>query len=201
MILLLTIAMLVFNYHYLRNGDPFITKSNFITRLLWALGCSAAVLLLELSNFTLETWLASIMVFFTSFAAIHVPHANVQNMGRWGVPQNKWPSFFFGNYTQEQWAAMTRQKKEFSDALKMGMVGLVRGVIVFVPLLFAYPVLNVAAAILITAVWQPLSYFVGWRTPWAVFKNQPYSAEWGEFYIGIGWALAFWAATGLYIWL
>lgn len=200
MILLLAIATLVFLYHYERNGNPLHFEGNFVPRLFWAVGCAAVLVLLSLPGFPSYLWIAVLVTVVASFVQILVPHAYPQNMGRWPTPQNKWPSLFYGNYTQAEWDAMTPSQRERSDFIKMGCVGFIRGLIVFVPLAFLYPWFLAALSVAITAIWQPLSYYVGWRTPWAIWNNKANDAEWGEFYIGIGWALAFWALTGFHVW-
>ena len=62
---------------------------------------------------------------------------------------------------------------------------------VFGPTLFlGFSIAGVLSAMVLNTLWQPLSYYIGWYVPFTLFGNPARSANWGEFGIGIGWALA-----------
>jgi len=194
--LLLAVAVLIFGYHYLRNGWPFNEKrktiGNFVARLMWCGTFVVAYILLSLPNTRLDV---AVAYFFLSFAAILIPHAIAQDMGRYeknSIPtfQNRWISFFI-KVSQERWQGWPLWKRTAIDMLQMLVIGAARGLCVFIPpTLLGASITGAAAAVAIVACWQPLAYAIGHYIPFKGLNNAPNSSEWGEFLIGAGWALA-----------
>lgn len=130
--LLLVAALFVFAYHYERNGNP-IAWGQLFSRVFWAASFAFGYIALATPDIS---WFSVGWLFIGSFIAILVPHAWVQNMGSWPTPQKRWPGFFLPTLTQMQWVDMGPALRTLYDFAGMFSVGLVRGLIVFAPLLF-----------------------------------------------------------------
>lgn len=196
-IALLVLALFVFAYHYERNGNP-LSWGDAFSRLFW--GGAFALGYIALSGSNTNYYLA-LELGFAQYAAMLVPHAWVQNMGRWATIQKKWPGFFLPGNWPSPWNPGS-PKATLHDFLGMMGVGFFRGLIVFGTMsVFAWwfdaPVslLGCLLAFVITTLWQPISYFAGYYVPWTMWDNTPRSSQWGEFGIGIGWALALFSAV------
>ncbi|MDE2097904.1 MAG: hypothetical protein KGL39_11695 [Patescibacteria group bacterium] len=192
--LLIFTAVYVFSYHYQRNGYPLKTDE-FLSRAFWSLSYALGVLFISAPSVNLWFVVYSLTA---GFVAILVPHEAYMNMGRWPTPQRQWPAFFLPLHTQAKWDTLTPSKKLRNDIIGMGAVGLWRGLIAFAagPLV-GLSSIGVLSAMVLTTVWQPFAYWVGWKIPVGWFNNTPKSAMWGEFLIGVGWALAVALATWL----
>jgi hypothetical protein len=201
-IFLLVVALFVFMYHYERNGDPFNT-GDFWARVLWGLSFALGVYALSwpVTNFWALGWYV-----VGQFIAMLIPHAFAMNAGKrtqaWiDMPRLQfigtitlpkyWPAFWLKPFLP--YLSNTQQ-----DLIGMATVGLLRGLIVFMPpVALGAPLVPSLAGWLFTMAWQPLAYLAGRFTPMAWFLNTPYSAMWGEFYTPIGWAFS----VGLAVWL
>ena len=199
LLFLLVVALYVFSYHYERNGNP-INGGDFLSRIFWSIGFTLGYFLL--GGWKLDLLLA-VWMFLGGFLEILIPHGFAQNMGKRTQTWDEMPSIplftVFGKaltlpkWWPALWMAPFKNKLSFTwqDLLGMGTVGFMRGAIVFAPCVaLGLGLLPVIAAILITAFWQPFAYWVGNRTPFNIWTNTANSSTWGEFYIGIGWALA-----------
>lgn len=192
--LLLVAALFVFAYHYERNGNP-IAWGQLFSRVFWSAAFAVGYVALAVPD---VSWLTAGWFFIGSFIAILVPHAWAQNMGSWPTPQKRWPGFFLPTLTQMQWVDMGPALRTLYDFAGMFSVGLVRGLIVFAPLLFlGAGFISVLAAVFVTAISQPLSYLIGYQIPFNMWNNKPKSSEWGEFLVGLGWL----AALSTYLWV
>ena len=189
------IVLFVFAYHYERNGNPWAIGDT-LERLFWAVcfGLGAALLSFPHFHYYAIGWLAVGALF-----GIYIPHAFAQNMGDRTQTWDAMPSItIFGSVTAPKWwpaiwMAPFKDKLGFTmqDFLGMGSAGLIRGIIVFVPTLFlGCSLAGVLFATALTTIWQPLSYWLGYRTPFTLWTNAANSSTWGEFYVPIGWALA-----------
>lgn len=191
LVFILVIAVFVFTYHYERNGNP-LPVNDAVSRLFWAMafGCGYGALILPqfhifpLCYLIVSQWLAITLI----------PHAFAQRMGHrtdaWStLPLKKyWPGWIAAQVLQ---ARTIPRLYLLQDFFGMGAVGLLRGVIVFlVPSVIGWCGLGGWLAIALTALWQPASYFLGYKTPYNVWDNHSDSPEWGEFYVSIGWAVA-----------
>lgn len=193
--LLTVLALYVFAYHYERNGNPWSFTGDTVPRLLWGTSVAVGYLFLSLphTNFLAMPWLV-----VSAFSAVaFVPHGYCMNMGRWGTPQKKWPSFFLSAITDADWVAMPMWKRTGYDALSMASIGLIRGLMVF-PVLCAlgFSAWHVALAVLVQMLWHPFSYFAGFYVPFNIWNNTAKSPTWGEFFVGVGWFLSMWTVTG-----
>lgn len=186
MILLLTIPLLIFGYHYLRNGWPvnkLFSFGDFFARMMWCTTFLGAYFLTT-GGFS---WLGALL-FLLCYLEILVPHGIGMDMGRHPEFQNKWPTFFI-KVEQSTWELWPLWKRELVDVAQMFVIGLIRGLIVFAPLFF-FNLPNLGWAIATQALWQPASYYLGYRIPYQVLRNAANSSEWGEFLVGIGWAVS-----------
>lgn len=195
---LLVACLLVFAYHYERNGSPW-DLGDTACRLTWAIAFSTSYMMLVFLH--INWWLVAWFM-FAGFIEILVPHAFAQRMGNrtdsWetltpitvGTFFGKtitipkwWPALWF-----EPFLPMSTPLEQ--DFIGMTSTGLVRGLIVFLPPYCFGVTHSVAIPVCLTMLWQPISYAVGWITPLTLWTNPARSSQWGEFYIGIGWALA-----------
>ena len=134
-------------------------------------------------------WLLAGLFAVLSFIAILIPHAFAQRMGKrtdsWEtLPWSKWWPVF---WMKPVLRYLTNLDQDF---IGMSVVGLLRGLIVFIPPYLLGWTHSSVVSVMLTMLWQPMSYVVGWHTPWTLWTNPARSAQWGEFYIGIGWAIA-----------
>jgi hypothetical protein len=196
-IALLVTALFVFAYHYERNGNP-LSWGEAFSRLFW--GASFALGYIAFSG-TSTNYFVALQLGLMQYVAMLVPHAWVQNMGRWSVIQKKWPGFFLPSDWPSPWVPGSF-KATLHDFLGMAGVGFFRGLVVFGVMAlaawwFGAPVTLVGCLLawVITTLWQPTSYLVGFYVPWTMWDNPAKSATWGEFGVGIGWAAALFAAV------
>lgn len=178
----------------LRGGGYLTLDSDVDCRLIWATTMAMAFA----AQNGVHIW-PIIAVFMASFLSMSVPHAYCQNMGRWSVPQRKWPSFFFPAWTDAGWTAAPLWQRALYDAGQMGMVGFWRGLIVFgsVFLINALNLgtgtafINLVCGVGAITLLQPIGYLIGCYVMWF---NAPsltkFSPTWGEFWNGVGWGLA-----------
>jgi hypothetical protein len=205
-LLLGIIALFVFMYHYERNGNPW-NSGDFIARILWGLTFGAGYGVLSFHSFHLGLY---IWLCVAGFLELLIPHGFAMNMGRWAQPWSLmpaikvltwkgkdimvpkcWPAIFLPQFDQAGWDALPMWKRTALDFGGMGLVGLYRGILGFVPaVLFGLSWHGAALGVLVTMLGQPISYFVGKYTPWTIWTNAAYSSQWGEFYVPIAWALA-----------
>lgn len=185
-IFLVVVSMLVFTYHYERNGDPW-AWGQLASRLIWALSMSVAYTAVFFPSVSL---VACVLMFGTGYAGLMVPHAFAQRAGRrtdlWtDLPNSKWwPAFWMRPFLP----SLSFASQDFIGMMSTGML---RGLIVFAPMVvLGYPLINALVGIFITAFWQPISYAVGYWIPFGLPHTTPNSSEWGEFLVGIGWAVA-----------
>lgn len=198
--LLIVTAAFVFAYHYERNGIPW-KVGDLVSRLIWAITFGLGYILLSVQNIDfrlLGVYIAG------AFVEILIPHAFAQNMGRFGRPwtlgagnvalpwSKYWPgSWLPHDYSLTEWQALSGTFKFWLDFLGMTSTAILRGIVVFFPAVYfgvSWTQALVAAGI--TALWQPLSYAIGWHVPLNWFGNTKDDATWGEFFVGIGWAIA-----------
>lgn len=190
--LVLVTALLVFSYHYERNGNPW-NFGELVSRLIWGASLATAYIALSLPS---TDFGIAICFLPLGYLGLLVPHAWVQNMGTWPKAQKRWPGLLLPTLTDAQWAALSPFRRTMYDFFGMSSVGRIRGLLTFIPLTFLGMKLPVAvAAGLLQGAAQPLSYLIGRFTPFTLFGNAPNSAEWGEFYVGIGWAASLYLAV------
>lgn len=191
LLLPLVVALFVFAYHYERNGDP-LSLGTVFSRFFWGLSFSIGYTALDIPNFSL--WIALLFV-VTGYINLLIPHAWAQNMGRWATPQRRWPGFYLPLLTNDAWTVLKPWKRAAYDALGMLGVGFFRGLVVFVPpVAFGAHMGAALLAILLTAIGQPICYLIGNHVPLSIWGNVKNSATWGEFLIGISWALSLYVA-------
>lgn len=188
LILLLVQCLFVFMYHYERNGNP-VSLGDTAERILWALSFSV--------GYGLIHWDLGIMAlyFVGQLIAIYIPHAFAQQMGRRLIT---WPQM--GPWTKywPGWPFMWVKDETIQDFGGMAVVGLLRGLVVFIPPIFLGASLwGAVIAIIITEYWQPCAYYLGWKVPFTLWGNTARSAQWGEFFVPIGWAAALLSAVVL----
>lgn len=190
------VCFLALFYRHVRNGvfqkvwfgEKSFLSSDFVARLLWG---GASVLSFALLRQEFRAVVLG-LAFLLAQASIRVPHGYFMNMGRWAVPQKKWPSFVMPTLTQAEWNSLTIFERGCYDFGNGFCVGLWRGVISFAPLLaFGYGWAGVVSAVAVLALGTPLAYVAGNFTPWRLPNITPYSMEWGETYHGLVWAAAF----------
>lgn len=198
LLLPLVIALFVFAYHYERNGNPF-SFGEFFSRAFWAGSFSLGYV--ALAGVHTNIFLAALYGAL-SFVAIMVPTSYAQQMGRETAPwslspfKKRWPAFWLPSITQAQWDAYSDAKKTRRDFYAVMSSGLFRGAVTFLPAFFlGAPLFQSLIAVGAVTLWQPFSYLAGRFTPFTMWGNSPHSTEWGEFYIGIGWAIALWFVT------
>ena len=185
-------ALLVFSYHYERNGNPW-NLGDFGCRCLWVLSVVIGYTALHYDNIHP---LAVIWMGASAFLQLMVPHAFAQNMGNRTQTWEQMPRItLVGSITLPKWwpGALFIWVKNFAiqDFLGMASVGFWRGLVVFgPPMALGFSAVYCAAAIAITTIWQPVSYWVGYRIPYSIWTNAANSSTWGEFGIGIGWSIA-----------
>lgn len=185
-VFLLTIPLLVFAYHYERNGDP-ANIGDFLSRTIWSFAVMVAYTMDALDDF--NAYVAGWMI-FGSFIAIVIPHAFAQRMGN---RTDAWTDLFWTKWWPAYWLKplLNTLSPIDQDFIGMASVGLLRGAAVFLPtVFFGYSAFLAITAMLLTAAWQPWSYYVGYKIPWNLWTNAANSSQWGEFGIGIGWAIA-----------
>lgn len=187
------ICACVFGYHYERNGNP-ANFGEFVSRTLWSL--IFALSYTSLAAAGVNVYLAAALFVLQFAATAIVPHAWVQNMGNWGTVQRKWPGFFLPANWPATWVPGSFDAT-LHDFLGMLSVGFIRGAVVFgLPLLasiwYHSPITWAAwvAAWWCTALGQPLAYLLGRHVNSSLWGNAPNSAEWGEFLVGVSWALS-----------
>ena len=189
-------ALFVFLYHYERNGNP-ASLGDTVERILWSIGFGVgAAFLSDFHNLPLAG-----LYTVGAMLEIYVPHAAYQNMGSWAVPQKTWPGFFLKNIATWVPGSPAAIRHDF---LGMMGVGFFRGLIVFVPPLVLSIWLPLHATVVgsllgwaISTVGQAGAYLLGRYVPFALFTNPARSAQWGEFFIGVIWALALAASVWL----
>lgn len=189
------------SFLYRMRGGGFVTLGSDVDcRLIWAAGMGTVYAVFGGLHF----WpIAAIIM--ASFLSMSVPHAYCQNMGRWAVPQQKWPSFFMPQWTQQGWSAAPMWQRALYDAAQMSAVALFRGLLVFGSVFFdnalngggMAALAHFGAGLSAIMVLQPGGYLLGcYGTPISIgpslVKNTP---TWGEFWNGAAWALAIAAAT------
>lgn len=200
LIYVLVLALLVFAYHYERNGNP-LPEGDFLERLFWALSFSIGFLAInaEQHNFYL-----SAVLFVTQFIAMLIPHAFAQNMGHriqaWEqMPRIKlWGSITIPKWWPAYWMKLFIDDLSYfeQDFLGMGTVGLLRGLLVFgipfvlglyFPIFFGINYLIFVICVAISTIWQPIAYTLGPLVPFSIWTNQANTPAWGEFLIPFGW--------------
>lgn len=203
LMLLPVIALLVFSYHYERNGNPW-NFGETVSRILWACALAASYALLTMP---IIYWRAPAMIPF-AFLEILIPHAFAQRMGSriddWKTLQPISLGTIFGHaltvpkWWPAYWMKGFMDKLTFiqQDIIGMASTGCLRGILVFLPLIpLGLSIYAALAAAILQGITQPVSYLIGRCTPFAAFGNPPKSVEWGEFYIGIGWAVSLYVAA------
>ncbi len=191
---LVVCAFFVFAYHYERNGNP-VNLGDFLSRAVWAFVFSAGYIILALTN-TQSFVLAYLL--FAAFVAILIPHGFAQRMGNrdntWQEATGSWQKYWPG-----YWVVWIKNLSNLQqDFLGMLSVGILRGFVVFAPTLFlGTSFIGVLAAIVTTSLGQTFSYYVGWKFPLSIWGNTAKSSEWGEFFVGVIWAIS----LSLFVWL
>ena len=189
-------ALFVWVYHYLRNGNnPFnVQYGDVAARLMWSGAFALGYLVLSGNTYHGYTTLWFIVA---AYVQLLIPHAFCMNMGRWEVPWSAqpfiryWPGAWLPQYSQTDWHNLEPSKRTRLDFLGMLSVGLLRGVIVFAPTLFlGHTGVSVLFATVLTTLLMPFSYLLGLFIPWQLLDNPPRSVAWGEFSVGIVWAVA-----------
>ncbi len=189
---LLVVAFFTFMYHYERNGNPLAIGDTF-ERIGWALSFSLGYGILF--QHAMNIWVA-VSYFVGSLLAIYVPHGFAQNAGHRAQTWKEMPDIVvIGSITAPKWwpGFLFLWVKNFAvqDFLGMASVGLIRGALVFLPpIAIGASVWGAVIATIITMLWQPISYWAGYKVPFTVWTNTAYSSTWGEFFVPIGWAIA-----------
>lgn len=200
-IYLFVLVLLVFGYHYERNGDP-IPLGDFLSRIFWGISFSIGYLACSLDR--TNPWMAAFFV-FSQFIAMLIPHAFAMNMGK---RTQLWIDMtaikVFGNFTLPKWWPAYWLKPFLTDLnffeqdfIGMQTVGLLRGLVVFgLPIALGWIGLTAGLiAVVINMLWQPLSYTLGNMIPLNIWTNKAYSSTWGEFLIAFGWAFSIYIIT------
>jgi len=181
----------------LRGGGFVAFQSSILPRAIWGAVIALAYFFTATSHSLVRDIYAPLLIFL-SYAALMVPHAYCQNMGRWPVPQNRWPSFFMPTLEQIDWSVMVPWQRFVYDFICMTGVGFFRSLIAFLPFLIvhnlvdgSWPVIQVVQAVAVLSVGQPLAYSFGYLMPITIGGSLAQrSTEWGEFFNGMVWAFA-----------
>lgn len=194
----LVTAMLVFMFHYERNGTPWSLPGTFISRVLWATSFSIGYAILGGMSYGFYVFIS---LFVSCFVMSFIPHGFAMNMGNRAVTWDNMPPIkvmtLFGKdiFVPKWWPALWmkhfKDKLSFfwQDALGMLSVGLLSSLVLFVPLFFlGMPALNVLFATMTMLISYPLCYGIGQKVPLSIFGNTPHSAMWGEFLLSIAFA-------------
>lgn len=180
-------ALFVFLYHYERNGNPWAIGDTF-ERLIWAFVFAMGCPILGFVHASPAILGIAAWLFVGQFIAILIPHAFAQQAGHRTTPWTQ-----MGTWTKWWPGAPFVELTDYplQDFLGMMCVGALRGAIVFLPtILLGAPVAGALLAALMTAWWQPMAYWVGYKVPWSIWTNTANSSTWGEFFVPIGWAVA-----------
>lgn len=128
------------------------------------------------------------LVFLTTWAGISMGHGTFQDDGT-EVQTFNWFAPFMPLYSMN-WPRWTRIT---IDAIGMGIVNAVRGVLIIAPILFlsknplAWQNLCLVLPLLATGI----AYFIGWRIPISLPEVREKSTEWGELLTGALYGLGF----------
>ena len=181
-------AILAFVYR-LRGGGYVTLNHTLVVRAAWALALGVAFV--DQTAFNL--W-STLYVLLAGFGMMYVPHAYCQNMGQWPMPQKGWPSFFFPTWTQLGWSTAPVWQRAAYDAGQMACIGLLRGLILFGPLVFIGDGISMTEALtasMTIAILQPVAYLLGrYVMLFSIIGCMKRSPEWGEFLNGAAWAIA-----------
>lgn len=197
---IIAIVLCAFAYR-LRGGGYVILGSTTVCRIIWALAFQAAYIIVSCAEASIAALVISPLI---AFLSMYVPHGFCQCMGRWSVPQKKWPAFFLPTLTRDQWILASPFQRGLYDAAAMGGVAFFRCLIVFGPLFavnyYVNPLTDVMPYFLATGtlcVLQPLGYVIGWFMPWSFTSAMTArTTGWGEFFNGAAWAMALaWVGT------
>jgi hypothetical protein len=129
-----------------------------------------------------------IVLFVAQFVAILIPHGFAMRMGN---RAEEWTNLDLRRYWPGAWVLKVGIKDHLlQDFLGMMSVGLLRGAAVYLPMLFFnYTEISLILAAVLAGFLQPLFYFIGSKIPVASLGNHKQSTEWGEFLIGLQWAI------------
>ncbi len=190
---LLTIALA---FAYRIRGGGFFHMLDFEYRILWGCALGLAYIFMNAANPDLAY---AFLLPFSAYAAQTVPHAYDQNAGRWPMPQNRWPSCFLPDVSQDEWTAWPLCERSVYNFAEMQGTSLFQALIVFVPYMatqYAFhdkiALYGVIRACAVLIIGQPLAYELGWYCPLNFPSLQKRSTEWGEFLTGFVWGLALW---------
>ena len=182
---------------YRIRGGGFVSfGGDTIPRLIWGFSLADAYVIQRDFSESIDVAFTLLLIVL-SFVSMWVPHAYVQNMGRWAIPQKKWPSFYMPTLTQADWDSMSIFERTAYDFFSMMGVGFFRGLIVFSPFvalagdhwLAALP--HAALALTLITIGQALAYLLGFYVPITITSSlQARSATWCEFLNGVAWAIA-----------
>lgn len=194
--MLTAILTLALAFAYRCRGGGFIHLLDFEYRLLWGCALALSYIFMNASNPDIIYTFLLLPLAYSSMAWI--PHSYCQNMGRWDVPQNKWPSWFLPALTNLQWTALPMAARTLHDFLAMAGVAFCRAVVVFAPYMATQYVFHdkialyhVIAASGVLVMGQPLAYLLGWLAPISIGKSLPKkSPEWGEAFTGLVYGVA-----------
>ena len=193
-------AMCAFAYR-IRGGGWFQFGSDIPVRIMWGFSLCVAYALNSIAGFppipnVIPAYLALIIPL--AYLSMLVPHGYCMNMGRWLMPQKKYPSFWLPTLEDAEWSALPIFWRTAYDFSSMASVAALRAIIVFAPFILAtyltsggVPVPNFLRAAAVLVIGQPISYLVGWYVPFSIGSSlTKRSTEWAEFFNGAVWALA-----------
>ena len=184
---------IVLAFAYRLRGGGFIAMLDFEYRLAWGCALAAAFILLhwDAPDFQYTAILPALAYLSMAF----IPHAYCQNIGRWPLPQNKWPSYFLPDLSQAIWDKMPHWLRGIYDMLAMAGVAMFRGSIVFAPYwltqnyFYGHDVMSsILKACAVLMIGQPIAYAVGWFVPLSLPSLSAKSTEWGEWLNGAVYA-------------
>lgn len=197
----LLIAVLIAGVAYRIRGGGWATLdgNDYPARLIWGAGSCVAYMFITGADVQLLFALALIPL---ALAEMIVPHAFCQNMGTWPSPQKRWPAFFLPSLTITQWTAMPMWARTLYDFTAMMSVAFIRGAMVFAAylgisyirsLFYTHEALGWPLPMWVAITFlQPLGYLLGRFWPFTVTPSlTKYSSQWGEFFNGAAWAIAF----------
>lgn len=179
---------------YRLRGGGFIQFGNdTAARLVWAAAMLLAIALEHLANFPWPRDFSIYCALFPvlAFAAVTLPHAAFQAMGRYPSPQKPTWMFWLPTIAQTTWTAWPTWKRTAYDCAGMASIAALSGLIVFAPGYFVFG-WEVFAGVAKLAIGMPLAYLLGYCVRLTLPSLQARSTEWGELFTGIAWGVALW---------
>ena len=180
---------LFLGFIYRLRGGGFASLSDSVVRSLW--GASLALVYL-FSHAHKINWLFLCWLPFAAYMSLaFVPHAYCMNMGRYGWPQWKWPSFYMPELILKEWTGMQQWERTGYDFCSMLGVGVFRSLMLFSVYALSSSALDAINASTVVILGQAISYLIGWLVPFSFGKSlTARSTEWGELFTGFVYGVA-----------